>query len=1341
MATTTIRAEGLVARLEGKAWIRNADGSQHAIHVGDRIAEGQVIVTENGAVVELRGVHGDPVTLGGGREVLADATLLTQEAPPAQEAAVAPADGDIDKVIASLNAGTDPLAELDATAAGLGAGAQGEGHGFVRLLRITEGVDPLALPTNTAAATSDDTRIGLGDPILNQAPETTPATLTLPEDGSTGFTLDGLIRDPNGDTVTLVGEPTASVGVVTRNPDGTFTYTPPADFNGPATITYTVSDGRGGVTTGTISVEVTPVNDAPKATDVSVTTLEDTPVAGRTPGSDVDGDPLSFSKGTDPAHGTVTVNTDGTWVYTPGKNYNGADSFTVTVSDGHGGVTTATVNVGVTPVNDAPVTTDLALTTPEDTPVSGQVTGSDVDGDTLSYTKGSDPAHGTVVVNADGTFTYTPGKDYHGADSFTVTVSDGNGGTTTATVTVGVTPVNDAPVTSNLALTTPEDTPVSGQVTGSDVDGDTLSYTKGSDPAHGTVVVNADGTFTYTPGKDYHGADTFTVTVSDGNGGATTATVTVGVTPVNDAPVTTDLALTTPEDTPVSGQVTGSDVDGDTLSYTKGSDPAHGTVVVNADGTFTYTPGKDYHGADSFTVTVSDGNGGTTTATVTVGVTPVNDAPVTSNLALTTPEDTPVSGQVTGSDVDGDTLSYTKGSDPAHGTVVVNADGTFTYTPGKDYHGADTFTVTVSDGNGGTTTATVTVGVTPVNDAPVANNLNLTTQENTPINGKVIATDVDGDALSFAKASNPAHGSVVMHADGTFTYTPSASYTGSDSFKVSVSDGHGGTTSATVFIGIQAPNHPAIITGADTGSVTEDTTLTAAGKLDVTDVDAGQSSFVAGSHTGTYGSLTIDAAGNWTYALDNAAANVQQLKTGETVTDTITVTSADGTSHAIVVSVHGTDETTTTGSGTVQEDLVLTSAGTLTTTGVNTFVPTTLNGTWGDLVVAADGKWTYTLHNGDAAVQALAGGSSQTEHFTVGVSDGTTTSVDITVLGTNDGAVITGTDTGSVTEDTTLTAAGKLDVTDVDAGQSSFVAGSHAGTYGSLTIDAAGNWTYALDNAAANVQQLKTGETVTDTITVTSADGTSHAIVVSVHGTDETTTAGSGSVQEDLVLTSAGTLTTTGVNTFVPTTLNGTWGDLVVAADGKWTYTLHNGDAAVQALAGGSSQTEHFTVGVSDGTTTSVDITVLGTNDAAAITGNTTGTVTEDVAVSGGNLTTSGSLAVSDVDSGEAVFATPATLAGTYGTFTFNTTTGAWTYAANNSQSAIQSLGAGQSLTDSITVKSADGTASQVISVTINGANDGATIGGTATGTVVEAGGVANAIAGTPNASGTVTVS
>ncbi|WP_216662030.1 VCBS domain-containing protein, partial [Niveibacterium sp. COAC-50] len=170
-----------------------------------------------------------------------------------------------------------------------------------------------------------------------------------------------------------------------------------------------------------------------------------------------------------------------------------------------------------------------------------------------------------------------------------------------------------------------------------------------------------------------------------------------------------------------------------------------------------------------------------------------------------------------------------------------------------------------------------------------------------------------------------------------------------------------------------------------------------------------------------------------------------------------------------------------------------------------------------------------------------------------------------------------------------------------------------------------------------------------------------------------------------------------------PASLSGTYGTFTFnAATGAWTYALDNTKAATQALTNGQVVHDTLTVTSLDGTATkAIDVTVTGANDTAAITGTATGTMTEDVAVTGGNLTAAGALAVTDVDSGEAVFATPATLAGTYGTFTFNTTTGAWTYAANNAQSAIQSLGAGQSLTDSITVKSADGTASQVISVTI----------------------------------------
>ncbi|TAK98708.1 MAG: retention module-containing protein, partial [Aquabacterium sp.] len=369
-------------------------------------------------------------------------------------------------------------------------------------------------------------------------------------------------------------------------------------------------------------------------------TPEDKPVSGQVKASDPDGDPLTFTKGSDPLHGTVTVNPDGSWVYTPNKDYNGADSFTVTVSDGKGGTTTAYVDIGITPVNDAPKIDDPNLDpnsghykvlTSEDKPVSGQVKATDPDGDALTFAKGSDPAHGTVTVNADGTWTYTPAKDYNGADSFTVTVSDGHGGTTTATVDIGVLPVNDPPKiddptnpnldpsTGHYKLTTDEDKPVSGQVKATDPDGDALTFTKGSDPTHGTVTVNADGTWTYTPAKDYNGADSFTVTVSDGHGGTTTATVDIGVLPVNDPPKIDDPSnpnldpttghykLTTDEDKPVSGQVKATDPDGDALTFAKGSDPTHGTVTVNADGTWTYTPAKDYNGADSFTVTVSDG--------------------------------------------------------------------------------------------------------------------------------------------------------------------------------------------------------------------------------------------------------------------------------------------------------------------------------------------------------------------------------------------------------------------------------------------------------------------------------------------------------------------------------------------------------------------------------------------------------------------------------------------------------------------------------------------------------------------------------------------------------------
>ncbi len=454
------------------------------------------------------------------------------------------------------------------------------------------------------------------------------------------------------------------------------------------------------------------MNDVPVVTPENKTSLEDSPASGKITASDPDGDPLTFSKATDPAHGTVIVNLDGNYTYTPNPDYNGPDSFTVMVSDGKGGTITVTVNITVSAMNDAPVITPENKTSPEDSPASGKITASDPDGDPLTFSKVTEPAHGTAIVNLDGTYIYIPYPDYNGADSFTVMVSDGKGGTITTTVNIMVSAVNDVPVVTPENKTSPEDSPASGKITASDADGDPLTFFKATDPAHGKVIVNPDGNYTYTPNPDYNGPDSFTVTVNDGKGGTVTGMVNITVIAVNDAPVVNPENNTSPEDSPASGKITASDADGDPLIFTKSTDPAHGKVVVNSDGTYTYTPNLNYNGSDSFTVTVSDGKGGITTITVNITISAVNDAPVATAPAITTSQNTPANGNITASDPDGDVLTYTLTTVPAHGTVKLNTDGTYIYTPTIGYAGSDIFTVTVNDGKNGIATITIPVMVT-----------------------------------------------------------------------------------------------------------------------------------------------------------------------------------------------------------------------------------------------------------------------------------------------------------------------------------------------------------------------------------------------------------------------------------------------------------------------------------------------------------------------------------------------------------------------------------------------------------------------------------------------------
>ena len=393
---------------------------------------------------------------------------------------------------------------------------------------------------------------------------------------------------------------------------------------------------------GTVTILVTPVNDAPVADDQSMTTPEDTAATITLTASDVDADPLTFTVTSGPLHGTLDTTSGPTVVYTPAPNYFGPDSITFVVDDGIGGTDTATVSISVTPVNDPPVADDLSVTTGEDAAVGTLLTASDVEGDSLTFTVVSGPAHGTLSGTAPN-LVYTPGLNYNGPDSFTFVVSDGTD-SDTGTVDLTVTPVNDAPAAIPQALATAEDTALGIVLTATDVDGDAVTFAVASGPSHGSLSGTAPA-LTYTPGTDFNGTDGFVFVVTDPGGLTDTATViiTVGEGGTNDPPVAQDQSVTTDEDLGALVVLTATDVDGDGLAFTVDVAPAHGTLSGTAPN-LVYTPAINFHGSDSFVFRVDDGQGGLDFGTVTVTVMSVNDAPDAIPQIVTVLEDTAAGG-------------------------------------------------------------------------------------------------------------------------------------------------------------------------------------------------------------------------------------------------------------------------------------------------------------------------------------------------------------------------------------------------------------------------------------------------------------------------------------------------------------------------------------------------------------------------------------------------------------------------------------------------------------------------------------------------------------------------
>ncbi|HEU0035747.1 MAG TPA: Ig-like domain-containing protein [Kofleriaceae bacterium] len=541
-------------------------------------------------------------------------------------------------------------------------------------------------------------------------------------------------------------------------------------------------------------------NNPPELQPIQLSTAEDTPVSQTLAVTDPDGDTLAVNVASPPAHGTVTASGTLMFTYTPEANFNGTDQFVISVSDGTDTIS-ATVDVAISAVNDAPVGGADTLATSEDVArVIAQdallANDTDVDGDPLTITNVTNATNGTVAISG-ADVTFTPNTNFVGNGTFEYTVSDGTL-TTTVAVTVEVGGANDPPVAVDDTATTDEDVAVDLTTlvaNDTDQDGQTLAVTAVSNPTNGAVTLTG-GTVTFTPTADFNGTATFDYEVSDGVA-TDTGTVTVTVNPVNDAPIAVDDSATTTEDTAIDlANLLGNDVDvdGPGLSITAVANATNGSVTLNGN-TATFTPTANFAGTASFEYTVSDGTL-TDTALVTITVTATNDAPVAADDTATTDEDTALAiatATLLGNDTDleGDTLTITAVANPTNGAVSL-AGTTVTFTPSPDFAGTASFDYTVSDGTA-TDVGRVTITVNPINDAPVAANDTATVQADTSIDlatATLLANDadVDGDTLTITAVQNATNGAVSL-GGGTVTFTPTAGFTGQATFEYVVSDG------------------------------------------------------------------------------------------------------------------------------------------------------------------------------------------------------------------------------------------------------------------------------------------------------------------------------------------------------------------------------------------------------------------------------------------------------------------------------------------------------------------------------------------------------------------------
>ena len=702
----------------------------------------------------------------------------------------------------------------------------------------------------TIPATADTVTTAIRGPLvaeldINNTIVNTPVSgtvLTNDYDPSANpFTVIGVNGVP-------IGGPIATPhGTVEMNPDGTYTYTPNTGYTGTDKFTYEICGAGGSCATATITFEIrdaiaNPANTPPVATDDTASGFIDNQITGSliSNDGDPDGDVVSVNTTpiSQPTNGSVVINPDGTFVYTPDPGFMGVDTFEYETCDAAGNCDIATVSLTVFEdtngaTNNVPAANDDVGIGQINEPVVGNLLANDSDpnGDplTINTTPISGPTNGTLTINPDGSFEYVPNPDYSGNDSFVYEVCDDSGACEQATVYLTV--FNNPPAAVNDFNNTVIDLPVSGNVLSNDSDpnvGDSIVVTRvngqpvGGGPVRtdrGNVLMNADGTYTYEPLPGETGFDSFTYTIVDEAGIESQGTITVEIRDSETDPTQAPPIANDDQATAFVGQIVNGTLltnDGDptgqniTINTSPTRNPVNGTVLIRSNGTFSYVPYPNFVGTDTFSYQIVDEDGNTDTAVVTITIAadangPANDAPIGGDDAGITTKNVPIDGNLLANDFDlnGDALqiNVVPVTNTSNGTLRINPDGTFHYVPQVDFVGNDSFQYEVCDSGG--LCDIVTVQLTVFNQPPQANDDSFVlTAIDVPISGNVFGNDVDpdGDELTGRVITRPQFGTLQWNSNGSFVYIPNPDFPGQDFFEYEVCDTSGVCRTAIVSI-------------------------------------------------------------------------------------------------------------------------------------------------------------------------------------------------------------------------------------------------------------------------------------------------------------------------------------------------------------------------------------------------------------------------------------------------------------------------------------------------------------------------------------------------------------